>query len=168
MVVNGFDGVRIADFVSGRVLSTPPSSGIYSPDGRRIGVNRGDQVGLLDAKSLRWIARPSAAHPYAGVYAAFSRDGSIFATSDDTKVAVWNGRTGEFIGAMTAPDSAVGFLDPSTLVIAGADGSVRTWDLRVETWLAKACQMAGRGLTQEEWRTYLPDRAYRDPCRART
>jgi hypothetical protein len=56
----------------------------------------------------------------------------------------------------------------STLVIAGADGSVRTWDLRVETWLAKACQMAGRGLTQEEWRTYLPDRAYRDPCRART
>jgi WD40 repeat protein len=91
----------------------------------------------------------------------------MFATSDGKKAGVWNGRTGEFIGAVAAPDGAVGFLNPSTLVLAGADGSVRTWDLRAETWTAKACQMAGRGLTKGEWNIFLPDRAYRDPCQAR-
>lgn len=168
VLVNGRDGPRFVDFRSGRVDPTPPpASGIYSPDGQRIGATKGDQIGLLDAESRDWIARPSAAQPYGGPYSAFSSDGSAFATSDLKKVAVWNGRTGEFIGAVAVAEAAMGFLNPSTLVIAGADGSVRTWDLRAETWTAKTCQMAGRGLTKDEWNIFLPDRAYRDPCRAR-
>ena len=167
VLVNGNDAPRFVDFLSGRVDPTaPPASGIFSPDGQRIGATKRDQIGLLDAESLDWIARPSAAQPYGGPYSAFSSDGSLFATSDLKKVAVWNGRTGEFIGAMAVPEAAVGFLNPSTLVIAGADGSVRTWDLRAETWTAKACQMAGRGLTKNEWNIFLPDRSYRDACQA--
>jgi WD40 repeat protein/DNA-binding SARP family transcriptional activator/energy-coupling factor transporter ATP-binding protein EcfA2 len=165
LLIGGESGPRRADYVSGQVASFPPPAfGIYSPDGKRIGVIKDGQIGLLNAQSMDWIAKPSAAQPYGGPYSAFSSDGTKFATSDLSKVAVWDGRTGAFIGAVAVKDAAMGFLDPSTLVIAGADGSVRTWDLRTQTWTTKACQIAGRALTQDEWQSFLPDRAYRDAC----
>lgn len=38
------------------------------------------------------------------------------------------------------------------------------WDLDPESWIQKACQIAGRNLTQEEWAQYFPDEAYRKTC----
>jgi hypothetical protein len=40
------------------------------------------------------------------------------------------------------------------LVTAGGDGLLR-WDLDHESWKRKACEIAGRNLTQAEWREYL-------------
>jgi hypothetical protein len=49
---------------------------------------------------------------------------------------------------------------------SGADGAVRLWDVRLGSWRARACKLAGRDLSPEEWATYLGDEPYRATCRA--
>lgn len=56
------------------------------------------------------------------------------------------------------------FDDQGKLPIADSRGTVRTWDLRPSAWIAAACRMAGRDLTEAEWRSYLPDREYDPVC----
>ena len=54
--------------------------------------------------------------------------------------------------------------DDRQLVFAGITGSVLTWRLDHRSWVAAACRLAGRDLTHQEWRTYLPGRPYRPVC----
>ncbi len=56
--------------------------------------------------------------------------------------------------------------DTSTLMLAGSEGSVFSWDLDPRAWLATACRLAGRDLTEQEWRSYLGERPYEPVCRA--
>ena len=97
----------------------------------------------------------------------FSRDGSQVATFASGRVGRWDGRTGAFLGAVGVGDEgAVGFTDDGrTLRVADSSGRVRTWDLDPAAWTAAACRMAGRPLTEEEWRSHLPTRAL--PARLR-
>ena len=44
--------------------------------------------------------------------------------------------------------------------------AVGTWDLDPSQWMGTACRMAGRALTEQEWREYLPDRDYIAACGA--
>ncbi|MCG2786896.1 MAG: WD40 repeat domain-containing protein [Anaerolineae bacterium] len=50
------------------------------------------------------------------------------------------------------------------LAFVGEKRNVVLWDLRVESWLTKACHMAGRNLTNAEWDQYIPDKPYRITC----
>jgi hypothetical protein len=54
--------------------------------------------------------------------------------------------------------------DNTQLLFAGAGGSVLTWNLDPRSWLAAACRLAGRSLTEQEWRNYLPDRPFVPVC----
>jgi hypothetical protein len=38
------------------------------------------------------------------------------------------------------------------------------WDVDPESWAARACAIAGRTLTEEEWHQFLPDRPYEPAC----
>ena len=39
-----------------------------------------------------------------------------------------------------------------TAMLLARDGAVYTWDTLPESWVAAACAIAGRNLTEEEWR----------------
>jgi hypothetical protein len=41
------------------------------------------------------------------------------------------------------------------------------WDVDPASWLKRACAVAGRPLTQQEWREFLPGRPYQPSCRTR-
>ncbi len=56
--------------------------------------------------------------------------------------------------------------DTSTLMLAGSEGSVFSWDLDPRAWLATACRLSGRDLTEQEWRSCLGERPYEPVCRA--
>jgi WD40 repeat protein/transcriptional regulator with XRE-family HTH domain len=43
-------------------------------------------------------------------------------------------------------------------------GLMIIWDLDPVSWIQKACQIAGRNFTREEWTQYFPDEAYRTTC----
>ena len=53
--------------------------------------------------------------------------------------------------------------DGQTLACGGA-GEIVFWDLRSETWVAQACAIAGRNMTEDEWVVYLRDTPYRRTC----
>ena len=54
--------------------------------------------------------------------------------------------------------------DPTVLVSAGLDGAVWQWDVSLATWQQRACVIAGRDLTAQEWHRYVGDEPYRSTC----
>ena len=42
--------------------------------------------------------------------------------------------------------------------------TVRLWDVELQSWLKRACGIANRNLTREEWRKYMGDQPYRKTC----
>jgi WD40 repeat protein len=167
----------VVDYVAGTVrpvpdLGFPVVNLSPSPDGKRVLVDTGPTgVGLLDATSLQWISRPSAAQAglVGGYFTTWSDDGSLVASSDfDGRLSYWDGRTGAHLGTVTvAGEGDVGFSQHNQrLLFAGDDGSVLTWDLDPRSWIAAACRLAGRTLTEQEWRTYLPDRPFEPVCQS--
>ena len=56
--------------------------------------------------------------------------------------------------------------DGHTLLVAGRDGAVHTLDTRLESWIDRACDVAGRNLTDDEWAEAIGDRPYHETCPA--
>ena len=54
--------------------------------------------------------------------------------------------------------------DGRTIVLAYHDGSVLTFDTDPAAWEEHACAVAGRNLTEQEWRDAFGDRPYRETC----
>ena len=51
-----------------------------------------------------------------------------------------------------------------TLASGGADWRIRLTSIDVDEWLSRACDIAGRNLSQKEWQRYFPDQSYRSTC----
>jgi len=51
-----------------------------------------------------------------------------------------------------------------SVAVAYETGDALVWDVDVERWKARACAIAGRSLTKQEWAEFLPDRAYEPSC----
>lgn len=164
----------VVDYVAGTVRPVPdlgvPVLGMHpSPDGARVLVDAGRSgVGIIDARTLRWVSRPNPADAeLASDSTAWSVDGTLVASVGAGRLTHWDGLTGARLGTVTVddPDGAVAFsADDRLLHFAGSSGSLLTWDLSPASWRAAACRLAGRDLTEAEWRTYLPDRPYRRTC----
>ncbi|MDQ1467800.1 MAG: hypothetical protein QOH10_2215, partial [Actinomycetota bacterium] len=54
--------------------------------------------------------------------------------------------------------------DGRQLATVGYDGASMLWDVVPEHWLDAACKVAGRDLTEAEWRQYLPGRHRVEVC----
>lgn len=141
----------------------------WSPDGERVFVTMPDgRVGVLDATTWRWLAEPSGAQPFSGWTVTHSPDGDRIVTMADGRAGLFDSRTGEFLGSVTVGNvgDAAFASDGGSVVIAEIGGRVRTWDLDPAVWIETACRMAGRNLTEQEWRQYLPERDYVAACGA--
>jgi hypothetical protein len=44
------------------------------------------------------------------------------------------------------------------------DGKGAVWNVDATSWSARACTLANRTLTVEEWQEFLPGRAYDPAC----
>jgi WD40 repeat protein len=54
--------------------------------------------------------------------------------------------------------------DGRSVVVISDTGEGWVWDVDASDWLARACQIAGRSLTPQEWQEFLPDRPYQATC----
>ena len=53
-------------------------------------------------------------------------------------------------------------LDGKTLASGDFNKSIILWDVSLESWQARACRIANRSLTREEWEQFLGDQLSQD------
>jgi DNA-binding SARP family transcriptional activator/WD40 repeat protein len=151
--------------------------GTFSPDGSTFTV-----VSLVGGEtSVRSFAtRDGAERPgfqvVQAVGVAYSRDGRFIVTTgvllgDQGGVRLWDATTLAPIGAsLEVPGSVATFDDSSPdgdQLASGTDhGVITLLDVDLAHWEERACAVAGRNLTKQEWAEYLPDQAYRMTCSA--
>jgi WD40 repeat protein len=165
----------VVDFVDGEStridLGLGESPGDVSPDGEHLAIGaRNGEVGVVDLGTGQWVRPPVAAHTSQVERITYNRDGSRFASSAlDGEVVLWDASTVTPVATLAPHEvqsrAVVAFLDDGhTLMITRSDGTAYTWDTNVEHWIDYACRLAGRNLTDTEWRNAFGDRLYRETC----
>ena len=169
--------LRLLDLQQGRVTKTAemgfyPEFWAWTPTGTDILVvgsilsQEGGAVALLGAGDLSTKVRKSGPHLHWGGI-QFSPQGDKFTTSGPSRAGLWDLATVTLSGLVPIDENSyAGFAHGSSteVLIASPDGSVSVWDPDPETAIRTACRIAGRDLTAEEWRTYLPDRPFEPVC----
>ena len=166
----------VVDLIEGEVLEEgelglAPSRVDVSPDGQRAVVTSSDdEVGILDLETGEWVTPPIQAPRETAGLARYSPDGRVVVVGGGNgAVSLWDGKTGRLLASVTAgrtsaPVRPTILDDGHTAMLTALDGAVYTWDTLPESWVAAACAIAGRNLTEEEWRDAFGDRPYRPSC----
>ncbi len=146
----------------------------FAPDGRTLVASSDDStVRLWD------VSDPVALRPRAdllgygaGIYAiAYSPDGRFLATGGtDPSVKLWDVSdpdhptlTGTLQTYISAAEIAFA-ADGRTVFATTGFGQAPVWDLDVSRVAERICARAGQGITEAEWRQFLPDRPFAPPC----
>jgi WD40 repeat protein len=97
----------------------------------------------------------------------FSRDGRTLAVFG-RGASLWDVATGIQIGPTLPAVSSSTTMDLSSdgrsLLMTGADGRGAVWDVDLQSWARRACALARRTLTRDEWQRFLPGRRYEPAC----
>ncbi len=151
-----------------RRLSNHATAIAYSPN------SRGLAVGTESGQVLFWSVRGAAAAPPLRVSAgsvaglSFSPDGTVLAVSSfDESTTLWDLRSRTQIGKSfpTRPNIIpTPVFEPNGRLLIDYNADAAEWPTNVRTWERFACQVAGRNLTQAEWRAILPNRPYMHVC----
>lgn len=120
-------------------------------------------VWLWDLTSTPKRLEPLRGHIGPVLRVLFSPDGRILSSAAQRDhIRLWDmERSGIFDTALKGHQSTVISMvfsgDSKVLVSAGDDGLIVLWDLSETSWRERACRMANRSLTKEEWIDYVGD-----------
>jgi WD40 repeat protein len=155
------------------VEGTPPPfwdlSVALSPDGRTLAVGGfGRVVRVWDVRTGTLVHELDQGGNGA-LTLEFSPDGRVLAVSGFEPVAsLWDVETGIQIGPQLTAGDRRTMIDLSPdgrrLLETHGNGQGAVWDVDPESWAQRACAIAGRTLTPEEWDEFLPGRPYEPAC----
>ena len=157
----------------------------FDPSGRLVAAGGGiGPVRVWRVRDQRPAFPPLSGHTGAVTGVAFDQDGTFLATTTpfgDTRL--WDPATGLGYGdelvASPRPGSLVSSIDlppflglrnafspdGKLLAVAGVETLAMLWDVDPAVWRRRACAIAGRNLSREEWGLYLPaGKHYRATC----
>lgn len=134
---------------------------IASPDGT---------LTLLDLENRQMVELSLEYFPGNITSSGFSVQGDILVTgTEDGLIYIWNAQTGQAMGKPfkvgNDPVVAVAISPDAThLYAAQQSGQLSDWDLDFDSWVKRACDLAGRTLTQTEWQQFLTGQKYDPAC----
>lgn len=170
LVRDGRTAARIIDLdgpTQPRVLDMPGVvvDGAFSPSGTRVAVTSGDQIWLWQTQT-GFLQDSLEGHAGAVKSVAFRESGELVSAGEDGALISW------VMGDWTEPfrewrkESSEFRLprDERTLIFDLPGGTSVGIAADPDIWLDRACTIAGRGLTKEEWRALFDDREYDPVC----
>jgi WD40 repeat protein len=140
-----------------------------SPDGRTLAVGGWmGPVRIVDVRTGELVRELDPGG--AGAFTLdFSRDGRVLAVGGWQSLA-WlrDVTTGVQVGPTFTAGNDRAWVDLSPdgrgLVLTHADGRGAVYDVDPESWMQRACTLANRTLTSQEWEEFLPGRPYEPAC----
>jgi WD40 repeat protein/DNA-binding SARP family transcriptional activator len=144
----------------------------FSEDGRvLLAGGQSSSVRFFDVSTGKAIGPPLTGLTGSTDTADLSPDGRTVVGADTAgNILLWDRATGTVIGGPFPGPSAGAYLaasftpDGRHLLVVSDSGSGWLWDVAPSDWATRACAIAGRSLTPEEWREFLPDRPYHATC----
>ncbi|MCU0496750.1 MAG: TIR domain-containing protein [Anaerolineae bacterium] len=147
---------------------------IFSPDGTILATGARDRlIYLWDLSALpnmiTEIGLPLIGNSDWVLDLVFSPDGStLYSSSRSGDILLWSVQTGLTLGEPLHYSDWVWSLaiqpDGQTISAGLNDGRVAFWNINADEWRLRACQIANRNLTPEEWVRFMPDKPYRETC----
>ena len=147
-----------------------------SPDGRILATEGAESiVRLWDARTGALIREFDERGTEVWSILDFSPDGRRLAVAGgEGTVTLWDVETGTLesrLDGRLSGSSLTGLFtdidfsrDGKRLLMTMEDGRGIVWDVDPESWKRRACAIANRRLTQEEWNEFLPGRPYEPAC----
>ncbi len=172
--------IRLWSTASGRALG-PSIIGpalwamAFSPDGTILAAGGTGTVFLWDVASGRALVSPHTWYTACGYCdtssVAFSPGSTTLAAGDaEGTVSLWDVASGQALGpALAGQESDIASLafspDGGLLASGSYDATVRLWPMPTrQSPVQRACAIANRNLTPQEWRQYLSDLPYHKTC----
>ena len=147
-------------------LSSFPSVADFSPDSSRLAIAAGPDVVVADTETGE-IAETLREHDRTVTAVGFRPAGDLVTAGADGAIITWDLgdwsegiRTDGFV-----QQSASVELDERTVALELSDGKSHVVVAEPTAWEERACQIAGRILTEEEWGEILGVRPYAPACR---
>lgn len=144
---------------------------LFSSDGKTLASGSADNTIILwDIETRQPLGPPLTGHTNRIWSVAFSPNGQILASgSADNAIILWDVETRQPLGPpLTGHINLVRGLafhpNGQILASASADNSVMLWDVNLEAWQNRACRIANRNLSEEEWQQFVPDLDYHQTC----
>lgn len=156
-------GANVYDMATGSLVAGPfpaPTFGVVLPTGELVGADPGGAVSVYDAAHLGFV-RPFTRISGLVQDIRFDRDrGVLVLKGGDRRVTVLQWPNGEVITEdIVVPLDDVSFTqispDGRTLFVGGGANGVAAWSLNPEVWRKQLCEIAGRNMTQAEWKREL-------------
>jgi WD40 repeat protein len=179
----GFDGTLAIWDVRAARLARPAIAAhreavqalAFSPDGTTLAsaaVGTADfdaNVRLWDVATGRPLVPALGGHESPVRALAFGPDGQTLAAAEGDRVVLWQVERRQRIGrpmpGQRGPILALAFSpDGRSLASVGHDDRVLLWDLRIESWMKRACVTVNRRLTEAEWSRLVGDVPYEPAC----
>lgn len=142
----------------------------FNPDGTLLATSTRDHsVTIWNVRSGQPTQPLLYGHTGSVSSVAFRRDGKLLASgSADGDIRLWDVETHELLGTLSAQQKEINSIAFSSktgdLASVGKDDSIIFWDLDFANWSSRACRLANRNLTPQEWNTYLGSSPYRKTC----
>ncbi len=143
----------------------------FSPDGRTLASGSKDKTIILwDTTTYEPTSTPLTGHTTGVTSLAFSPDGLTLASGgQDGMLILWDVLSRRAIGnplRLTSGAATSLAFGPGGLTLASGSDTrqVMLWDVSPLSWIERACELAGRNLTQAEWQQYFPGETYRLTC----
>jgi WD40 repeat protein/serine/threonine protein kinase len=179
------DTLGLWDVVTGQPVGLPlPAHNpavfgwAFSQDSKTLATADGELIRLWDVSTGQRVGQPLDVYSSNLREITFSPDGRTLATGDcrgpvarvgcsEGEIQLWDLATNQpiFLFGHTGEVFTLAFSPDGTMLVSGSqDTTLRVWDIDPASWRARACERAGRNLTQTEWRQYFGDAPYHKTC----